>query len=207
MLDALFDTPGLGLAELSETTGLHTNTLRDHLRVLEDQGFVRADVEHTGARGRPRSIYFAVEADETNEVAERRIRQARTQGDLLRRLVPSSVGSLDDDAVHQLDALYQHLDDLGLEPDIDEPSLTVTMVPCTFHTLIDNNRDAMCNVHEHLIRTLLAQAGGPIDLTTVTPFATPHTCRLQLELRKAARPTAPSDGHIDHSVEEPQPSE
>ncbi|WP_455132628.1 winged helix-turn-helix domain-containing protein [Microbacterium aurum] len=39
------ERPGISLAELSEETGLHANTLRDHVRVLIAEGIIRSETE------------------------------------------------------------------------------------------------------------------------------------------------------------------
>ena len=41
----VMERPGISLAELSEETGLHANTLRDHVRVLIAEGIIRSETE------------------------------------------------------------------------------------------------------------------------------------------------------------------
>jgi predicted ArsR family transcriptional regulator len=174
--------PGLGLEELSEHTGLHENTVREHIGVLVDEGILRSEVHHRGTRGRPRAIFFAVDADDDSPVAQRRVDDAIQRGDLLRRVVAMDAGDLDDTALHQLDALYEHLDGVGLGPEIDERQLTVDLKPCRFHALMDSQPEAICQVHETLIRDVLRRAGGPIEVDRLHPLVTPHDCRLHLRL-------------------------
>lgn len=184
VLDIILDRPAIGFADLSQATGLHENTLRDHLRVLESEGFIRSELQHTGGRGRPRSLFSAVRGDEPHDDAERRVAEAKRQGDLLRRVLPSTTAStLDDDALHQIDALYQHLDDVGLDPDIDESELVVELNPCPFHSLLEDNREVACRVHEELIRGVLHRAGGPVELERLLPYTTPQSCHVHLAMR------------------------
>ncbi len=184
MLDIILDRPLIGFADLSEATGLHENTLRDHLRVLEAEGFIRSEHEHTGGRGRPRSLFSAVRGEDPHDDAERRIAEAKRQGDLLRRVMPSATASeLSDDALHQIDALYQHLDDVGLEPEVDEGEMLVELNPCPFDTLVEDNREVACRVHAELIRGVLHRAGGPVELERLLPYTTPHSCHVHLAMR------------------------
>lgn len=186
VLDEVLACPGLALAELSERTGLHENTLRDHVRVLEAEGFIIGEVEHRGTRGRPRVLFSPVSPERMSLVARRRIEDARRHGDLLRQVLPKSTAPSDlhPDAIHQIDALYEHLDEVGLEPDVDEHSLTVGLVPCPFHDMLNENRSVACRVHEGLIRSVLAQADGPVELDRLIPFTTPHSCHAHLRLRE-----------------------
>lgn len=182
VLDAVLHTPGVGLKELSARTGLHENTLRDHVRVLEAEGFIRTDVQHRPTRGRPRTVFLPVRGEDPHEGAEERVRTAMRHGDVLRRIVPSDSG-LGETAMHQIDALYEHLDDVGLEPELDDDHLTIELNPCPFDALVSDNRTIVCRVHERLIRDVLVRASGPVQLDRMLPYATPVSCRVQLSVR------------------------
>lgn len=181
--------PGISLSELSEQTGLHTNTLRDHVRVLTEEGLIRSETEHRATRGRPRALYYPVDSATVNEAAQRRVDDAKRHGDLLRRVVPGIAPdpalALDDDAIHQLDALYEHLDEAGLDPATGGDDLELALRPCAFHTLVDGHREVLCRVHEGLIRDVLDRAGGPVELDRLLPLVTEHQCELLLKLRRA----------------------
>lgn len=183
VLDAVMTHPGAPLSTLVEETGLHENTLRDHLRILESEGFVRSERDHRGTRGRPRAVYRATTPDDVDAVAEERIAAAATRGELLRRLVPEARTALPAAAAHQVDALYEHLDELGLDPEVDERALQVELAPCAFQSLVDDTRDIICDVHATLIRDVLVRAGGPVALGDIEPYRTPQTCRVHLVLR------------------------
>lgn len=181
----VMERPGISLAELSEETGLHANTLRDHVRVLIAEGIIRSETERRPTRGRPPAVYFPVRATTDNEMAQRRVDEAKRHGDLLRRIMASEAPELDEDAMHQLDALYEHLDELGLEPDLDEKNLEVALSPCRFHTLVAERGHAVCRVHEGLIRDVLDRAEGPLEVDRLLPLVTDHQCELLLRLRPA----------------------
>lgn len=180
--------PGLLLRELAERTQLHENTVRDHLVVLEREGLVSRQTNHRGTRGRPPATYHPVADATTNPEAHKRMLRAQQHGDLLRRISPDAGRSdLGEDALHQLDVLYEHLDDAGLQPEIDEDSLSVDVVPCPYYQLLDDDRQLVCTVHEQLIKDVLGQIPGPMRLAVLQPFTAPDTCRVVLQASGAVR--------------------
>lgn len=191
LLNEVQHHPGLRLRELAERTDLHENTVRDHLVVLENEGLVSRRTDHRGTRGRPPATYHPVDDARHNAAAERRVQRAREHGDLLRRIVPEAgTASLGDDALHQLDTLYEHFDDAGLQPDLDEERLEVALVPCPYYHLLSENQSLVCNVHERLIHDVLAQVPGPVQLTVLEPFVREHQCRVTLTTEDADAATA-----------------
>ncbi|MEZ3160518.1 helix-turn-helix domain-containing protein [Microbacterium sp. BWT-B31] len=179
LLDAIQSRPGIVLSELAAHTGLHENTIRDHVRVLEDEGLIVSRPAPRGTRGRPPASFHPVTDADANPAARSRIVAARERGDLLRRLTPCA-RSLPDAALHQLDALYEHLDDAGLEPEIDEDALTVRLHPCPFYELLDGDAPRVCAVHERLANEILHQVDGPLEMRAYTPFVTSDECRIEL---------------------------
>ncbi len=180
--------PGLLLRELAERTQLHENTVRDHLVVLEREGLVSRQTNHRGTRGRPPATYHPVADATTNPAAHKRMVRAQQHGDLLRRISPeASRSDLGEDALHQLDVLYEHLDDAGLQPEIDEKSLSVDVVPCPYYSLLDEDQQLVCHVHEQLIKDVLRQIPGPMELTLLQPFTAPDTCRVHLHVSGSRR--------------------
>ena len=188
LLHAVQRAPGLLIQELAVETGLPVNTARDHLRVLEDEGLVVSAPVETGRRGRPPMGWSPVQQVEHSPVAQRRVQGARERGELLRGLQPELDHSpeLGAEAVHQLDALYEHLEDAGLEPQIDEQDLTVGLRPCIYETLMDSDEPVVCSVHARLVQTQLEQAGGPLELRRLHPFVGRERCLLVLGRRGEA---------------------
>jgi len=178
--------PGLLLRELAARTGLHENTVRDHLVVLESEGLVTRQTRHVGTRGRPPESYHPVRQADCNPAAARRVEQAARNGDLLRRMNAAAAPELDDDALHQLDALYEHLDDSGFEPELDDASLEIDLVPCPFATLVDSEQELVCRVHSQLIVDTLSQVPGPVRLTLLEPRLTRELCRVHLGISATA---------------------
>ena len=203
LLHAVQRAPGLLIQELAVETGLPVNTARDHLRVLEDEGLVVSAPVETGRRGRPPMGWSPVQQVEHSPVAQRRVQGARERGELLRGLQPELDHSpeLGAEAVHQLDALYEHLEDAGLEPQIDEQDLTVGLRPCIYETLMDSDEPVVCSVHARLVQTQLEQAGGPLELRRLHPFVGRERCLLVLGRRGEAAPVTRPAG-VDPSAQD-----
>ncbi|GAA1778533.1 helix-turn-helix transcriptional regulator [Agromyces lapidis] len=186
LLHLLQQQPAQTVVELAAAVGLHHNTTREHLQRLVDDGFVTATPEHRPSRGRPRLRYSAAtgSVEERNPPAQERLRHAVERGDLLRRAVPNTAdradAGFDRDARRQIDALDDHLDRTGFEPEIDTEQLRVQLAGCPFQSMVDEHRDVVCSVHFGVIRTVLAHAGGPIEARELLPFSAPGCCTLQL---------------------------
>ncbi|ALJ19418.1 helix-turn-helix transcriptional regulator [Microbacterium sp. No. 7] len=179
------------IAELVDATGLHANTVREHLQRLIDDGYIIAEPEKRTTRGRPRVLYSAADGAETSSPIQRRkVRAAAERGDLMRRVLPETDATeLDTAAVHQLDAVVEDLLDAGFDPVVDEQSLTIDLTPCAHATAQAGHRDVLCRVHLGLVEGVLREAGGPLTVTGMLPACDPSECVVQLRLRgDATRP-------------------
>ncbi|WP_169580949.1 MULTISPECIES: ArsR family transcriptional regulator [Microbacterium] len=180
--------PRRTIAELVEATGLHPNTVREHVHRLMDAGYVIAETERRTTRGRPRVLYTAATGDAaaSSPVAAQRARDAAARGDLLRRVYPSAAEEvLEPEALHQLDALVEDLSEAGFDPLIDERTLTVDLTPCPHATTADH-RGMLCRVHVGLMDGVLTQAGGPLKVDGIAPSCDPAQCVVQLSLQADA---------------------
>jgi predicted ArsR family transcriptional regulator len=177
--------PRRAIADLVEATGLHPNTVREHLQRLIDAGYVVAETERRTTRGRPRVLYTAATGRDaaSSPIAAQRAQDAARRGDLLRRVYPAGgSGQLPPDALHQLDALVEDLGDAGFDPLVDETALTVDLTPCPHATTADH-RGTLCSVHVGLMGGVLAQAGGPLEVEGIAPTCDPQQCVVQLAVR------------------------
>lgn len=179
--------PGQRANELAAELDLAVNTARDHLRVLEEEGLIRSEPVTTGTRGRPPIIFHPVRERGSNPVAEDRTAGAQKRGELL-RAATKAPGAQDRAAQAQIDVLYEHFDDAGLQPSVDDEALSFELAPCNYHDAIDADQSLVCSVHARLVGDVLRQVDGPLALKRLEPFVTPHSCRLQLTRRRNAGP-------------------
>ncbi|WP_243077278.1 helix-turn-helix domain-containing protein [Microbacterium sp. SS28] len=180
LLRAIQRVPGRRAGELASECGIPLNTVRDHLRVLEDEGLIRSETVQVGTRGRPPVVFHPVRESSSSAVAEARVVGAHDRGRMLRAVTRTEAPVLDPEASRQLDVLYEHLEDAGLDPTVDEEALSFDLAPCRYHDMIDEDRALVCGVHERLVRDVLAHADGPLSLQVLQPFVTAHRCRLLL---------------------------
>ncbi len=137
----------------------------------------------TGRRGRPPMGYWPVERSEHSPAAQERAEEASARGELLRRLAPDRDHgqALEVAAAHQLDVLYEHLEDAGMDPVVNSDDLTVGVRPCIYQGLLESERPVVCSVHAKLVRQQLEQVDGPLKLRRLHPFTTAHSCLLVLD--------------------------
>jgi predicted ArsR family transcriptional regulator len=186
ILHALQSRPRRTVAELCDETGLHANTVREHLQRLADAGYIVATTERRSTRGRPRVLYSAATGEDaaSSAVARDRVRAAAERGDLMRRVIPETDGrALPDDAVHQLDALVDDLGAAGFDAVVDEDALTIDLTPCTYAATQPEQRERLCTVHVGLMQGVLTAAGGPLVVDGMLPACDPAQCVIQLAAR------------------------
>lgn len=182
IMNLLQRQPQCAIAELVEATGLHPNTVREHLQRLIDAGYVVAETEHRTTRGRPRVLYSAATGKaQVSDIAVKKARDAARRGDLIRRVYPADAAPLPADALHQLDALVEDLADAGFDPLVDADALTVDLTPCP-HVPSAEHRGTLCDVHVGLMDGVLTQAGGPLQVTGIAPTCDPTHCVVKLSL-------------------------
>nr|WP_201470979.1 helix-turn-helix domain-containing protein [Microbacterium hydrocarbonoxydans] len=178
------------IGELCEATGLHPNTVREHLQRLIEGGYVLQTSERRTTRGRPRTLYSAATgmSDASSPIARDKAKAAAVRGDLLRRVLPASASALGRDATYQLDALIEHLEESGFEPVVDDEQLTVDLSPCPHAAGRVEDRPMLCSVHLGLMQGVLTEAGGPLAAEAVRTSAVaadcvePTECTVQLRL-------------------------
>lgn len=197
------DAP-LGVAEVAERLGVHTNTARFHLEALADEGRAERTEEQRSGPGRPRTVYTAhrgmdrggvrsyhllarillghlagagKDADASAEAAGR-----AWGGYLVDRPAPSHAVT-GRQAAERLAAL---LDRLGFEPESGatghhgEPR-TIRLRHCPFLELAEEYGSVVCSVHLGLMRGALAEIDAPLAVTALEPFTGPDTCLTRLE--------------------------
>lgn len=170
------------IGELCEATGLHPNTVREHLQRLIEGGYVIPSIEHRTTRGRPRTLYSAATGapGASSAVARGKAQAAARRGDLMRSMLPEAASDLGREATYQLDALVEHLEESGFEPVVDDARLTVDLSPCPHAASRSEDRPLLCRVHLELMQGVLTAAGGPLEAECVQDAALASDCTVQL---------------------------
>jgi len=176
------------IGELCEATGLHANTVREHLQRLIEGGYVIQSTEHRTTRGRPRTLYSAATGtpEASSPVARDKVAEAARRGDLMRRVLPEEASEFGREATYQLDALIEDLEQSGFEPVVDAERLTVELSPCPHAASTPEHRPMLCQVHLGLMQGVLTQAGGPLAAECVRATSRPEECAVQLRLVESA---------------------
>ncbi|KXZ60910.1 winged helix-turn-helix transcriptional regulator [Microbacterium laevaniformans] len=181
ILHLVQEQPRRTITEIVEATGLHPNTVREHLQRLIDEGYVVSAAEHRTTRGRPRVLYSAADGIlASSPIQRRKVRAAAERGDLMRRVLPGAAPELDTEALHQVDALVEDLIDAGFDPLVDERELTVDLTPCAHASSQAEHREVLCRVHLGLMQSVLSAAGGPLAVDDMRPSCDPRECVVQL---------------------------
>ncbi|MBN9182782.1 MAG: ArsR family transcriptional regulator [Microbacterium sp.] len=184
ILHQLQEHPARTVQDLTEATGLHANTVREHLQRLIEAGYVVVETEHRTTRGRPRVLYSAATGTDaaSSPVAQRKARDAARRGDLMRRVLPwtdtpdPAGAPLPAEVLHQLDALVDDLEGAGFDPIVDEAALTVDLTPCAHAQTHATHRDVLCAVHLGLMQGAMEVWSAPVTVDRLDPFAQPDLC-------------------------------
>lgn len=195
---------------LAARTGLHENTVREHLARLVDARFVVRETERRTTRGRPRTVYRATSRDDvrTDPGAARHLAESVARARLTSLLLQgygAPVGDVTESARRaghalaaelsppagphdQLLALEAHLDRLGFDPVLDQPRGTYDLWRCPFLDLARERPEVVCSVHLGLAQGVLEQVGGPVRAERLVPFVGPRHCELHVSGLPAAQP-------------------
>jgi predicted ArsR family transcriptional regulator len=190
---------GLGVQELGRRLGLHENTVRWHLGILDDAGFLDSHPAADGRPGRPRMLYVLRPGmgqhegrDEhrllatilTGSLAElpdgdRRAEEAGHAWGryLVRRPSPLECVT-DEQAVAEVTRL---LDEEGFAASAE--GMEIHMRRCPFHALAETNPAIVCGVHRGLIAGALDELDGSLEVEGLDVFVRPDLCVARLRQR------------------------
>lgn len=193
----LVDRP-VSVREMSRRLAVHPNTLRPHLRRLEEAGLVRHEVRKGDGVGRPQMLYVGVEpaGDEgrdfrllsemllgtihTERQLARAAELARGWGEyLVSRDAPKPGVRLPDRK--NLAVLQSAMDRAGFEPRFRRQGAAVEVAfrRCPFRELVDDHREVVCALHRGLLEGMLAGLRPPLELRELKPFVERGVCRLR----------------------------
>jgi len=200
----------LTLDDLSEATGLHQSTAREHLDRLVAGRFATKTPEVRTTRGRPHMLYAAAEREALADAdswfraslmtilldgygkrfTSRPEAAARAGQELAATWQPGRVTtSADPDAdpaLFQLAELEAHLDDLRFAPEVEPDGSAIHLRHCPFLDIARANTDVVCSVHLGIARGVLARSDGPLRAEGLDPFVGPEHCILRLAVRPDA---------------------
>lgn len=183
----------LGLAALTEVSGLHANTLREHLDGLVQAGLASRHRATPTGRGRPAWLYEA--ADETAQSEYAALATALAAELAASASDPAAAGAEAGERWGRRIAQSRPVDP---SKPLDPRTETVTVlagygfaprpgsrevVELTRCPLLDAARqypEVVCSVHLGLVRGLISERGGDPTGTDLEPFATEDACRLHL---------------------------
>jgi predicted ArsR family transcriptional regulator len=193
------------LAALVAETGLHENTLREHLEALVAQGRVRRSRRQPAGRGRPAWLYEASGGEGTTTGRAEYAGLAATLASVIHRTSASpredavlagaawgrelartspAVRAADGEPVSASEArgrVVALLGELGFEP--HGPAghdAGVDLTRCPLLQAARRYPDVVCGVHLGIVRGVLAELGADGSGTELLPFSAPGACRLQL---------------------------
>ncbi len=204
LLEMLVEQDGpAGVRELADELGLHTNTIRAHLAVLEHAGLVTSSLRAPRERGRPRHLYSAAVRTEPDPDTAYRLLAA-----LLAELVASdhpepdqaaeeaAVGwglrlALSDTSVRAspdepyVDRLVALFDALGFEPLLEaeggDGGAFLSFGRCAFQEVARSQPGLACAVHRGLLRGALDASDDDGALVELVPAADGACCTAHLQ--------------------------
>ncbi|HET6625918.1 MAG TPA: helix-turn-helix domain-containing protein [Nocardioidaceae bacterium] len=186
------------MAALVAATGLHANTLRDHLDALVRRGLVRRHRATPSGRGRPAWLYETTEVEEDSGRSE----YAGLAATLAAAIHRSSETPREDAIAagtewgHELarslggpaaagagparDRVVALLGEIGFAPERDSSTSVVRLTRCPLLEAAHKYPDVVCGVHLGLVRGALEEYGADPAGTDLVPFAEPGACRLEM---------------------------
>lgn len=188
------------LAALVAISGLHANTVREHLDALVRQGLAHRQSSEPAGRGRPAWLYEASGSD-----AAAAPEYAGLAAALAAAIHRTSTTPTDDavaagrewghelarergagpapSAVAARREVVSLLDEVGFEPQADARSTVVRLTRCPLLEAAHKYPDVVCGVHLGLAQGALEEYGADPEGTELLPFAEPGACRLHLMRR------------------------
>ncbi|MBI4260954.1 MAG: hypothetical protein HY658_10350, partial [Actinobacteria bacterium] len=187
------------------------NTLRPHLRRLEEAGLVVREIRKGTSVGRPQTLYSAAEpaveeGDEYRLLAEMLVGLVRgRRGEerahalavewgaylMAQGGVPKPGVRLP--ARRNLALLQEGMARAGFEPRFRRTSgdrVEIVLRSCPFRDLTDEHRELVCTLHRGLLEGLLSGLKPPLSMAEFEPFAERSVCRLVAVSGRTAEPAA-----------------
>lgn len=191
------------LAALVAMSGLHANTVREHVEGLRREGLVRRSPAPAVGRGRPGWLYEATSLSHDDPRPEyaglavalasviartspQPAEDAREAGVAWgRRLVDERprLSERDPDRARRR-AVSDLFADMGFEPEPDRDVREVRLRSCPLLQAAHQQPEIVCAVHRGIAEGALASYGAPSEGVDLLPFVEPGACLLRLQARK-----------------------
>ncbi len=186
----------LTLASLAMATGLHENTLREHLVGLQERGLVSRHRSEPSGRGRPAWLYQLTGEDHSEyaglsaalagaimATSDDPGLMAAAAGDAWGRELARNRGAtpISPRAAHH--QVVHLIDDMGFGPDA-EPNrpAQLRLTRCPLLAAAHRYPEVVCAVHRGLVQGALVEYGGDPAGVVLEAFAEPGACRLVVPL-------------------------
>jgi len=189
----------VSVREMARRLSLHPNTLRPHLRRLEEAGLVSREVRKTATVGRPQTTYTIREAEPAEGRDYRLLAEMLAGMPRGRKALAEAQGLARQWAAYlraqggpkpgvrlparrNMAVLQEAMARAGFEPRFRREAgdgIEVTMRHCPFRELADDYRDLVCTLHRGLVEGMLAGLKPPLGLREFKPFAERGICRLR----------------------------
>lgn len=181
----------LDIPALADATGLHPNTVRFHLDVLVQAGFVEEHRQQRDTRGRPRMLYSPVTSAASEdgyqllaEMLVNHLEQTARSNDAeaagrawarrIRPPAPSGHGGLT--AVTR--TVVAMFTEMGFDPasTVHRRVSRIDLRACPFRALAEQHRAVVCGLHLGLLRETVDEASSGTVSAELLPFARPDLC-------------------------------
>jgi predicted ArsR family transcriptional regulator len=195
----------LGAREIAQHIGLHQNTVRFHLDLLVDCGYVVRRREAPSGPGRPRVIYEATAAPEgegsyrllaevlaqhlvanSERPVEDAVEAGRDWAGSVRRRQSGREGPeeatvppvAEDVAITEV---VRMLGDIGFAPELSANGRSIYLHRCPFRALAESHSDVVCGAHLGMIQGALVELGAPVNAIRLLSFVEPDLCIATLD--------------------------
>ena len=191
----------VSVREMSRRLSLHPNTLRPHLRRLEEVGLISREIRKAATVGRPQTLYRVREVEDRAErdyrlLAEMLIGLVRGKRSLihaeeLARQWGAYLGaregpkpSLRARTGPSLAALQEAMAEAGFDPRFrrlggSATTIEITLRDCPFRDLADEYRELVCTLHRGLIDGMLGALEPSLSVKEFKPFVERNLCRVR----------------------------
>jgi predicted ArsR family transcriptional regulator len=188
----------VSVREMSRRLNLHPNTLRPHLRRLEEAGLVAREIKKTASVGRPQTMY-SIRESEGEEARDYRLlaemlcgivrgsrafEQARGLAQQWGSYLVAQGGpkpGVKLPARRNLAILQEAMAKAGFQPRFRREAgaaIEITLRDCPFRDLADDYRDLACTLHRGLLEGMMGGLKPPLAIKEFRPFAERGICRV-----------------------------